>query len=116
MRLYTPALKGGEKTMKRILGTLVAFAFVVAASAVYAETKAAPTNVAPTATPTPTVANNEVKKDAKTLATESCTKKNLVGTALDECVKNELAKVNTNTAKTPDANLATTKPEAPKTK
>lgn len=83
--------------MKRILGVLVVFAFVVVAVEVYAETKAAPTN-APVA---PAVVNNEVKKDTKTLATESCTKKNLVGTALDECVKNE---------------LASAKPEAPKTK
>ena len=83
--------------MKRILGIFVAFAFVLTAAAVYAQTQTAPA-AAPAAVKVATApvaaapVVKAVEKDPKIAATEACKAKGLAGTLLDDCVKAELAK------------------------
>lgn len=91
--------------MKRIYGMAAAVAFVLAATAAFAQGADVP-KAAPATKPAEATAQNANAaparggsalggKDAKSDASELCKKKGLVGLALDECVKNELAKSDT---------------------
>lgn len=81
--------------MKNILGMAAAIAFVFAAQAVFAQAATAPAEKATAPAvqkveAAPTAAKPTV--DPKADVTALCKKKGLAGVALDECVRNELAK------------------------
>ncbi len=94
--------------MKKMMGVLIALAFVISAQTAVGQAKSPP--VVPEAKPAVSVVTPPPAKDPKTEATEVCKKKGVVGLALDECIKTELAKV-------PSQKPAEGKPEAaPKAK
>lgn len=97
--------------MKKVLGIAVAMAFVFAAYTVWAQaTKAPAVNPAvQKVEAAPAAAKPADVKEPKADITDLCKKKGLAGGALDECVKNELAK-----AEKPAAPLAAKPAEAPK--